>query len=71
SLVFTGTLAGMSRAEAKRAVEARGARVSSAVSARTDYLVVGGKPGSKATKAEELGVKVLLEDAFLELLGEG
>jgi DNA ligase (NAD+) len=71
SLVFTGTLAGMSRAEAKRAAEARGGRVASAVSARTDYLVVGGKPGSKARKAAELGVRVVLEEEFLALLDGG
>jgi len=69
SVVFTGTLEGMTRAEAKRVVEGQGARVSSSVSGKTDYLIVGGKPGSKAKKAEELGVTVLLEEDFLARLG--
>jgi DNA ligase (NAD+) len=65
SVVFTGTLEAMTRAEAKKVIEDQGGRVSSSVSPKTDYLVVGGKPGSKAKKAEGLGVTVLLEDAFL------
>lgn len=66
TVVFTGTLESMTRAEAKHRVEVGGGRVASSVSAKTDFLVVGGKPGSKARKAEELGVTVLLEDAFRE-----
>ena len=69
TVVFTGSLEAMSRAEAKTLVEEQGGRVSSSVSAKTDYLIVGGKPGSKAKKAEELGVEVLLEEAFLERSG--
>jgi len=68
-VVFTGTLEGMTRAEAKTAVESQGGRVSSSVSGKTDFLIVGGKPGSKARKAEEKGVKVLLEEDFLARLG--
>ena len=68
SVVFTGTLAAMTRAEAKRRVEREGGRVSSSISRKTDYLVVGGKPGSKAQKAAELGVTVLLEEDFLTRL---
>jgi flavin-dependent dehydrogenase len=56
------------RAEAKQRAEAAGGRVASFVSGKTDYLVVGGKPGSKAKKAEELGVRVLLEGEFVEFL---
>jgi DNA ligase (NAD+) len=59
----------MTRAEAKQQVENHGGRVASSVSAKTDYLIVGGKPGSKARKAEELGVSVMLEPEFLERLG--
>ncbi|MEM6569444.1 MAG: NAD-dependent DNA ligase LigA [Planctomycetota bacterium] len=68
TVVFTGTLEGMTRFEAKKAVEAQGGRVASSVSKKTTFLVVGGKPGSKAKKAEEIGVTVLLEDAFLRRL---
>ncbi|MFT7485355.1 MAG: DNA ligase (NAD+), partial [Candidatus Paceibacteria bacterium] len=64
-VVFTGTLEKMTRAEAKHSVEGQGAKVASSVSAKTDFLIVGGKPGSKAKKAEALGVTVLLEDEFL------
>lgn len=71
TVVFTGTLEGMTRAEAKNAVEEQGGRVVSSVSAKTGYLVQGGKPGSKAKKAEELGVEVLLEEEFLSRLGRG
>ncbi len=69
SVVFTGTLEAMTRAEAKKVAQDAGARVSSSVSGKTDFLVVGGKPGSKARKAEELGVTVLLEEDFLARLG--
>ena len=66
--MFTGTLDALGRAEAKQLVEEQGGKVASAVSPKTHYLVVGGKPGSKAKKAEELGVKVLLEPEFLALV---
>ncbi|MDE0891774.1 MAG: NAD-dependent DNA ligase LigA [Planctomycetota bacterium] len=69
TLVFTGSMEGITRAEAKQQAEAAGGRVASSVSKKTDYLVVGGKPGSKAKKAEELGVRVLLEGEFLKFLG--
>ena len=69
TVVFTGTLESMGRHEAKSVVEDQGGRVASSVSAKTDFLVVGGKAGSKAKKAEELGVQVLLEPEFLERIG--
>lgn len=69
TFVVTGTLAGMSREEAHEKVRAQGGSVGSAVSASTDYLVAGDKAGSKLKKAEELGVTVLDEQAFIKLIG--
>lgn len=68
--VLTGTLASMSREEAKARLLALGAKVTSSVSAKTDYVVVGVDPGSKAVRARELGVPVLDEEGFLRLLAE-
>ena len=69
TVVFTGTLTRMTRAEAKARAEALGAKVAGSVSARTDLLVAGEGAGSKAAKAEELGVRVIDEDAWLALIG--
>ncbi len=66
SVVFTGRLKSVTRSEARKRVESRGDRVVSSVSSRTGYLVRGEKPGSKADKAERLGVTVLDEEAFLK-----
>ncbi len=68
-MVFTGTLESMGRSEAKARAESLGARVAGSVSGSTDYLVVGGKPGSKAAKAAALGVTVLTEAEWQELIG--
>jgi DNA ligase (NAD+) len=68
-VVLTGTLTAMTRGEAKVRLEAMGAKVSGSVSAKTDLLVAGEKAGSKLVKAEKLGVEVVDEAHFLELLG--
>ena len=66
--VFTGTLAAMSRSEAEALVKRLGAAASGSVSKNTDYVVVGENPGSKADKARRLGVQILDEQAFLDLV---
>ncbi|WP_134322463.1 NAD-dependent DNA ligase LigA [Cumulibacter soli] len=68
SIVVTGTLSGFSRDEAKEAIVSRGGKSASSVSKKTSYVVIGDSPGSKAKKAEELGVPILDEDGFRDLL---
>ena len=70
-LVITGTLASMSREEAREAARAAGATVTDSVSKKTTLLVVGAEAGSKLKKAQELGVPIVDEDAFLRMLGRG
>ncbi len=70
TFVFTGTLPTLGRTEAEDMARAHGAHVTSSVSKKTDYVVVGSDPGSKAEKAVELGVTVLDETAFRALISE-
>lgn len=71
TVVVTGSLAGFSRDEAKEAILVRGGKASGSVSKKTGFVVVGDSPGTKADKAEQLGVPVLDEDGFRALLEGG
>ncbi len=71
SIVVTGSLEGLSRDEAKEAIQSRGGRSAGSVSKKTDFVVVGESPGSKHDKALELGVPVLDEAGFQVLLADG
>ena len=68
TFVLTGTLTEMARNDAKAALQALGAKVSGSVSKKTDYVVVGDNPGSKADKAQDLGIVILTEADMLKLL---
>ena len=68
TVVFTGTLETISRAEAKAKAETLGAKVTGSVSKKTDYVVIGTEPGSKATKAKDLGIPVLSEEDWVTLV---
>ncbi|MDX1352667.1 MAG: NAD-dependent DNA ligase LigA, partial [Thiomicrorhabdus sp.] len=69
-VVLTGTLMQVTRAEAKQQLEALGAKVTGSVSAKTDFVIVGEKAGSKLTKAESLGISVLTEAEWIAMMGE-
>lgn len=71
TVVVTGSLEGFSREEAADAIASRGGRAASSVSAKTDFVVVGANAGSKAAKAEELGVTTIDEASFIALLADG
>ena len=66
--MITGTLPNLSRDEAKDKLLAAGAKVTTSVSAKTDYLLAGDKAGSKLTRAEKLGVQVIDEAEMLAML---
>ena len=71
TVVLTGTLVSMSRSEAKAELEKRGAKVTGSVSKKTDIVVTGENPGSKLARAQDLGVAVMTEDAFVRQLNPG
>ncbi|MCH8276465.1 MAG: hypothetical protein IIA50_02835 [Bacteroidetes bacterium] len=68
TVVVTGTLAGMDRKEAQELIRRRGGKVVGSVSGKTDYVVAGENPGSKLTRALELGIPVLDEAEFLKMV---
>jgi DNA ligase (NAD+) len=69
SFVLTGELQSLTRNHAQEKIESLGGRVSSSVSKKTDFVVIGDNPGSKYNKAMELGVKILNEQEFIEMIG--
>ena len=70
SIVITGSFSSIARSQLKEELIRAGARVSSSVSSKTDFLIAGEKPGSKLSKANELGIKVLEENEVLNLLND-
>ena len=68
TFVLTGTLKSLERSQAQKAIKQHGGKASSSVSKKTNYLVIGENPGSKLMKAQELGITVLDETEFLEML---
>lgn len=68
TVVFTGTLTSLTRNEAKSKALAFGAKVAGSVSAHTDYVIAGENAGSKLSKAQELGVKIISEDDFIKII---
>lgn len=71
TFVLTGTLAGLDRRAAGALIEKKGGKVSSSLSKKTNYLVAGQKAGSKYSKAQSLGVRILNQDEFLKLVKDG
>jgi len=68
--VLTGTL-GISRKRAEQMIESAGGKVTSSVSKSTDFVLVGQNPGSKLAKARELGIKILTEEEFYDMMSKG
>ena len=71
TVVVTGSLEGYSRDSAKEAIIERGGKAAGSVSKKPDYVVIGANAGSKAAKAEELGIPMLSETQFAQLLATG
>ena len=71
TIVVTGSLVDFSRDSAKEAILSRGGKAAGSVSKKTDYVVIGDNAGSKADKAEQLGVPILDEAGFKALLDDG
>lgn len=69
TVVLTGSLENYTRSEAKALIESLGGKVSGSVSAKTDFVLAGDEAGSKLTKAQQLGVKIISEDEFINLVG--
>ena len=69
TVVFTGTLETMTRSEAKVKAESLGTKVSGSVSKKTDYVIVGADAGSKAKKASDLGITVVSEENWQDMIG--
>ena len=70
TFVLTGTLQTMTRDEASDKIKSKGGKTSSSVSKKTSYVVAGESAGSKLDKAKDLGVIILTEEEFLEMIGE-
>jgi DNA ligase (NAD+) len=68
TIVLTGGLVGLTRDEAKRLIRERGGNPASSVSKETDYVIAGEEAGSKLKKAKELGISVLTEQEFINML---
>ena len=68
TFVLTGTLPTLKRNEAKELIEKFGGKASGSVSKKTDYVLAGEEAGSKLTKAEQLGIKIITEEEFMEMI---
>jgi len=70
SIVVTGTLQRFKRTEIEEVIERHGGKVSSSVSSKTTFVLLGESPGSKLDKAQKLGVRIVSEAEFLEMIGQ-
>jgi DNA ligase (NAD+) len=69
TIVITGTLETFKRTEIEEIIESHGGKVSSSVSSKTTFILVGAEPGSKLDKAKKLGVQIVHEPEFLKIIG--